>query len=82
MRRGNGGDEKLRPVRVRPCIFTPILGLFYTYIRSCLCVRGGGGDTSVGHGEGAGRGVLDFVVEVLVGELLAVDGLASPVHTP
>ena len=80
MRRGNGGDEKLRPVRVRPCIFTPILGLFYTYIRSCVC--GGGKNTSVGHGEGAGRGVLDFVVKVLVRELLAIDGLTSPVHTP
>mmetsp|Transcript_18125 Transcript_18125/g.45665 ORF Transcript_18125/g.45665 Transcript_18125/m.45665 type:complete len:225 (-) Transcript_18125:109-783(-) len=36
----------------------------------------------VGHAEDAGAGVLVLVLEVLVGELLPVDGLAAPAVTP
>jgi hypothetical protein len=65
--RGNdGGDEELGAVAVR------VLVSAIEVRRLCGCLRVGAG---VGHGEQTGLVVLQG--EVLVGELLTVDGLAT-----
>jgi len=72
---GDGGDEELGAVAVEGFISAPVRK--WKRAPSVLDLRVG---ASVGHGEKAGASVL--LHEVLVGELLAVDGLATgALHT-
>ncbi len=62
----DSGNEELRAV----AIGTSCQQCFGTKVRACLRVG-----TSIGHGQKSWLGVL--AGEVLVGELLTVDGLAT-----
>lgn len=67
----DGGDEELRAVATRPLArIPPNKDKDKDEGKENSRVR-----TSVGHGEDTRLGVLD--VEVLIGELLAVDGTAT-----